>query len=152
MLYDKLIIDTNLLLLLIIGSVDDGIYINKSSRLSSYNIEDFDNILEIIANTKEIYITPYIATEVSNLIDLKGNLKDKAFEICREIFKNFKQVDIDIHSDISEDSFIYFGLTDASLVKLAPKYFILTADNRLLGELYKSCPENILPYELLRNN
>jgi hypothetical protein len=47
MLYDKLIIDTNLLLLLIIGSVDDGIHINKSSRLSSYNIEDFDNILEI---------------------------------------------------------------------------------------------------------
>ncbi len=110
------------------------------------------NFIDIFWNTKEIYITPYIATEVSNLIDLKGNLKDKAFEICREIFKNFKQVDIDIHSDISVDSFIYFGLTDASLVKLAPKYFILTADNRLLGELYKSCPENILPYELLRNN
>ncbi|MCT7519031.1 PIN domain-containing protein [Aliarcobacter cryaerophilus] len=152
MLYDKVIIDTNLLLLLIIGSVDDGIHINKSSRLNDYDIDDYDNIVKIINNTKEIYITPYIATEVSNLIDLKGNLKERSFEICREIFKNFKQVDIDIYSDINENSFIYFGLADASLVRLAPNYNILTADNRLLVELYKSCSENILPYELVRQN
>lgn len=150
MLYDKLIIDTNLLLLLIIGSIDDGMHIDKSGRLNNYDMGDYDNILKIIKNTKEIYITPYIATEVSNLIDLKGNLKEKAFEICREIFNNFKQVKIDIHSDINENSFIYFGLADASLVKLAPNYNILTADNRLLVELYKSCSENILPYELLK--
>ncbi len=37
-------------------------------------------------------------------------------------------------------------IADTSLVDLAPKYHILTADYRLLNELYKSCAENILLY------
>ena len=150
MIYEKLIIDTNLLLLLVIGSIDGGMHIKKSSRLGDYNIDDFNTLLDIVEKTKEIYITPYIATEVSNLIDIKGDLKDKAFQICREFFNEFKKVEVDLHIDISKDSFICYGLTDTSLVNLAPKYHILTADNRLLGELFKSCAKNILPYEIMK--
>ena len=67
-----------------------------------------------------------------------------------DFFNEFKKVEVDLHIDISKDSFICYGLTDTSLVNLAPKYHILTADNRLLGELFKSCAKNILPYEIMK--
>lgn len=153
MLYDKLIIDANLLLLLVIGSIDDGIHIKKSGRLkSNYDFEDYDALIEVMNKTKEIYITPYIATEVSNLIDLKGNLRKRIFEVYREILNSFKQVEVDIHKDIKDASFIHYGLADASLVNLASEYKILTADDKLLTELFKSCYENILPYKELRQS
>lgn len=146
----NLIIDTNLLLLLIIGGVEKGRHIKHSKRLGAFNIKDYDVIVEFMARYK-VFITPYIATEVINLIDLTGEAKKLAFEIARILFSHFQKIEVCIDDDCLPKYFIDVGITDSSLIQLSPNYFILTNDNRLLPYLYTASPETILPYEVINN-
>ncbi|WP_249605169.1 hypothetical protein [Chromobacterium sp. IRSSSOUMB001] len=143
---DGLLIDTNLLLVMIIGSVDEGRYINKSKRLGEFCVEDYYALWKIVENYKEIWITPYIAAEVSNLIDLNGYAGVKAFELARELFGHFKQAKTLISDDCKDDLFISFGLTDNSIINLSKEFDILTNDQRMLIPLYTVSPERIVPY------
>lgn len=121
----KLIIDTNLLLLLVIGAVEGGRHIKNSNRLSAFNESDYQKILKIMSDYDEIYITPYIATEVSNLIDLNGQAKLLAYQFAQEFFCHYcKKIDVEINEDCKSPFFIHYGITDSSLIRLAPNYFI----------------------------
>lgn len=88
----KLIIDTNLLLLLVIGAVEGGRHIQNSKRLNKFTFQDYDAILDVMACHQEICITHYIATEVSNLIDLTGYASRLAYETARILFSQFTQI------------------------------------------------------------
>ena len=66
---DVVIVDSNLLLLLIVGSASMS-YIDKHKRLSgAYSIEDFSTLGKIISEFSEIVSIPHVLTEVSNLAD-----------------------------------------------------------------------------------
>lgn len=143
----RLIIDTNLLLLLVIGAVEGGRHIRNSDRLNAFTTLEYDNILKIMAEYDDIFITPYIATEVSNLIDLDGHARTLAYEIAQNLFsKEFKKIEVDLATDCDSEFFGRFGITDASLINLAPDYYILTSDHRLLGPLFASSPDTIIPF------
>lgn len=141
-----LIIDTNLLLLLVIGAVEEGRHIGNSKRLKAFSIKDYDNIIRIIKPYDKICITPYIATEVSNLIDLDGHARILAYQVARNLFSFFEKIAVDIDQDCESDLFLEFGITDHSLIRLAPDYFILTSDYRMLDCLFKSSQDTIIPY------
>ncbi len=144
----KLIIDANLLLLIVIGRVQNGIHIKSSNRLDKYNIDDYDKVLEIMARHDELYITPYIAAEISNLIDLTGAALIEAREVIRALSLVIKQIDVSIQEDCESDAFLHFGITDSSLIGLAQSYYILTDDHRMLKPLFAAGPYNIIPYSL----
>ncbi|HBO2483051.1 TPA: hypothetical protein VDV13_001616 [Pseudomonas aeruginosa] len=146
----KLIIDTNLLLLLVIGAVEEGRHIRNSNRLNGFDILDYNVVLEVIKNHKEVFITHYIATEVSNLIDLKGHASELAYNVARVLFSQFTQIESDVGQDCELENFLFYGITDSSLVRLAPEYTILTNDNRLLGPLFDACEKNIIPFEVAK--
>lgn len=146
----KLIIDTNLLLLLVIGAVEGGRHIQNSKRLNKLTLQDYDAILDVMASHQEICITHYIATEVSNLIDLTGYASRLAYETARILFSQFRQIHSDIATDSAQHTFLAYGLTDSSLVRLAIDHTILTDDQRLFGALFSACAENILPFEVVR--
>ncbi|GLR64429.1 hypothetical protein [Marinospirillum insulare] len=145
MVNHKLIIDTNLLLLLIIGSLDDGVHIRKSKRLNNYTLADYDLLVKIL-NKYKIYITPYLSTEISNLIDFYGELKERAMLIARELFKQFEEIDTNIIKDSESKEFICFGLTDASLVRLVKDFQVLTNDMRLYSVLCNANATNAYPF------
>ncbi|MFJ4066624.1 hypothetical protein ACIPW4_15215 [Pseudomonas sp. NPDC089996] len=146
----KLIIDTNLLLLLIVGSIENGRHIKSSNRLKAFKESDYQNVLNVMQQYRAVYITPYIATEISNLIDLTGYVYERALEVARAFFRIFEKINSDIEEDSAPALFLRYGITDTSLVKLAGEYTILTNDARLLPPLYEACPENVLPYELVK--
>lgn len=58
-----------------------------------------------MVNHQEVCITPYIAAEVSNLIDLHGYMARLAYETARILFAQFSP----IHSDIAADSARYIS-------------------------------------------
>ncbi|AQR63777.1 hypothetical protein BXU06_00860 [Aquaspirillum sp. LM1] len=146
----KLIIDTNLLLLLVIGAVEGGRHIKNSKRLNKFTLQDYQTVIDVMVNHQEVCITPYIAAEVSNLIDLRGYAARLAYETARILFAQFRQVHSDIATDSAQDTFLAYGLTDSSLVRLAADHTILTDDQRLFGALFSACAENILPFEVVR--
>lgn len=148
--HGRLIIDTNLLLLLVIGAVEGGRHIRNSNRLNGFGKEDYDVVLQVMKIHKVVCITPYIAAEVSNLIDLNGQASRLAYEVARTLFAEFKQIESHIIKDGMSENFLKYGITDSSLIRLAPEYAILTNDNRLLGPLFEASQSNIIPYELAK--
>lgn len=64
-------IDSNLLLLLIVGSASRE-YIAKHKRLKSFDSSDFDLLREQLSVASAIVLTPNTLTETSNLIDHIG--------------------------------------------------------------------------------
>lgn len=149
----KYIIDSNLLVLFIIGSVDDGFYIKKSKRLTDFTKDDYEIVADIIQKeAKKVAITPYIAAEVSNLIDLTGYARNKAIEFARLIFSSFTQIQSSIEDDVQGETFLRFGITDNSLIQLVNDYIIFTNDKKLLPELEKMNNKNVLSLDILRAN
>lgn len=146
----KLIVDTNLLLLLIVGSLNEGRLISSSKRLNNFTKKDFLLLIEYMSAFKQILITPYILTELSNLIDLKGNNYFQAYKLARNIFSNFKEIKTSIKDDLKLPSFITHGITDASIINLVKHHVVLTNDNRMLPLLYEANENNVMPFEMLR--
>lgn len=147
----RLVIDANLLLLLVIGAVEEGRHISTSKRLGNFDLADYDNVVKIMSNFDEVCITSYIAAEVSNLIDLHGTSGQLAFCIARNLFSIFTEIRTSIRDDCSPECFEYYGITDSSLVHLVSEYKVLTSDNRLCAAMYKVNPENVLQYSSIGN-
>ncbi|PPB87732.1 PIN domain-containing protein [Acinetobacter soli] len=148
----KLIIDANLLLLYVIGLVDHGKYIGSSDRLKKYNKQDFDILIRLIEPFKEVYVTPYIATEVSNLIDLKGRIGEQVYDIFKILLNNLLlQIESKFNEDSNSEFFTKFGLTDASLTILINDYYILTDDGPLCGILYGLKGDNVLQFQVVKH-
>ncbi len=141
-----LLIDTNLLLVMVIGGVEEGRHIKKSKRLQNFCIEDYHQLWEVVKGYREVLITPYIAAEVSNLIDLDNHAGIIAFELAREIFSLFKQAETLIADDCKGEFFLKFGLTDNSIITLSKDYDILTNDHRMAIPLFTASPGRIIPY------
>lgn len=139
----SLIIDTNLLLLLVIGRIEGGRHISNSSRLKKYSLDDFDKILDVMEKADDVFITPYIATEVSNLIDLTGYILEEAMFHASTIFNTFTQIPVEVSTD-SDGLFVRYGITDNSLINLVNDYTILTDDLRLANELFSIKYDHVL--------
>jgi hypothetical protein len=76
-----IVVDTNLLVLLVVGSASIE-YINKHKRLTSFSTDDFELLVELIGMFSDIVMLPHILSETSNLIkqiDNPARLKNKAF-------------------------------------------------------------------------
>lgn len=146
-----LIIDTNLLLLLVIGLVEDGKHIPKSDRLGAYSKEDYEIVVKFMGRFKSVFITPYIATEVSNLIDLNGDVRVRVYEAARLLFSEFQQIESNIEGDAASAHYLTFGLTDSSLIGLVADYTVLTDDGPLCGVLYAVNGENVIQLEVAKS-
>jgi hypothetical protein len=70
-----LVVDTNLLLLFLIGRTNQN-RISKFKRTQAYTIEDFDLLDRFMAEFKIPITTPHILTEVSNLGKLQGQERE----------------------------------------------------------------------------
>ena len=134
--------DTNLLLLLVVGSASRE-YISKHKRLRAYSERDFDLLIELISPAPSILVTPNTLTETSNLI---GYIADPARTRILNVFCDFIRA-FDEHycqsrQAISRKEFIRLGLTDSVLLhETIDSFFLLTADlNLYLAALNEGYP------------
>ena len=129
-----LLIDTNLILLYIVGSFDISL-IRHFSRTSAFTESDFERVSKFVDYFNVKITTPHIVTEVSNLIGRRVELKQflSAFiETSNEVFQESIKI-------CKHDIFFNFGLTDAAIAETAKdSYIVLTDDGRLVDFLIRS--------------
>jgi hypothetical protein len=124
-----IVLDSNLLLLLVVGRLDLG-RIEKFSRTSMFTKKDFETLKHLISNFTRIVTTPNVLTEVSNFV---GQLENPARKQCFELLSNIIAV-VEERFIASEDAtadrtFLRLGLTDATISRLADSPFpVLTTD------------------------
>lgn len=128
-----ILIDTNLLLLYIFGSVDAEL-IARFKRTSQFTTDDFDKVSDFIRLFDKIIFTPHIVTEVSDFIGNKTDL-----QLLLKIYvENFDEHFIESKEIVQKPEFIKFGLADTAIIETDKQYLIFTDDNLLFGFLQNS--------------
>jgi len=134
----ELLIDSNLLLLLIVGSFDSSL-IGKWKRLNNFVIEDFEYLQQIVANAGVLLVTPHILTEVSNLANSLPQWRkaDWSKYFKASILTGFEERQIRAIDIAQHEAFSYFGITDAALFHCSDEVCILTVDAGLAAYLQR---------------
>lgn len=125
------LVDTNLLLLFLVGTVNKR-RIPKFKRTQDYTIEDFDLLKSLIGWFGKLITTPHVLSQVSDLADLPGQEQ-------REIRQVFKWVAEQIEESydrsrvlVADPIFERHGLADAAIATVCSRgILVLTSDVRL---------------------
>jgi len=135
-----LILDTNVLLLFLVGIYDID-YLKDCPLMTSgnktYNKEHFELVEKIIKRfPNKIVITPHIISEMNMLSRIKikpeNRLNDYFIKLIRKL-ENYKEHLIALKILLNSVGIIEFGITDISLIEVAKqkKWLILTDDFNL---------------------
>ena len=127
----NLLLDTNLLLLYLIGGKDPKL-LESARRLNAYIEEDFYLLVDFIEvnGFSQLVSTPHILTEASNLIGLeRDSLRTLGRDAIKEYVQHCNEISHDACMLVDEPEFTRLGLTDVA-IRLASRLpaFVLTAD------------------------
>ena len=125
-------VDTNLLVLLVVGRVGRDL-IAKHRRLRAYTAEDYDVLIDLIGRVERVFVTPNTLTETSNLLSQHGEPeRSRLLAMLRSIIRNSEEVVIASAVASSNEDFIRFGLTDTALLEaVSEETPLLTVDFNL---------------------
>lgn len=146
-------VDTNLLVLFVVGQVDPNL-ISKHRRLEDYSIEDYELLIDLIDQVDALYVTPNTLTETSNLLrqhqDPEKALLVQGFS---DIIHRSNEITIASATVATDRSFLDLGLTDAVLCEAVSEDIpLLTVDLDLYLELLVRGGENLaINFTNLRN-
>lgn len=125
---DGIIIDTNLLILFLVGSFDQD-YIKAYKLLNNNNketsIEDFELLKNILDLFKKLIITPQVIAELSNLSITKGGIqKDRLPAYLRTVIAFLKSSEerhqkTDCLWGLGMKVLSDYGLTDLTMFELS---------------------------------
>ena len=134
------LVDTNILLLLFVGSVERRL-IERFKRTVSRGFDESDyelltSLLKLFNN--RVVTTPHILTEVSNLAGQLGSQRQRFFSYFAKGISQLIEHYEPSENLVQVESFVKFGLTDAAIIDLVKgQYLVLTDDFRLSNYLGK---------------
>ena len=111
-------LDANLLVLLVVGETDSKI-IAKHKRLSEFDEEDYERLVELVGRMGQILVTPNTLTEASNLLAQHGEPeKSQIFEVLRILIEEYEEIVVTSQIASLNKEFKRLGLTDAVLLEV----------------------------------
>jgi len=123
-------IDANLLVLVVIGSVDRDL-ISKHRRTRRFTPEDYDRLLTMIQEVEQVFVTPNTLTETSNLLGTKDS---RFLEYLRFLIEKSKEVIVSSTAAARNKAFPRLGLTDAALLEvISAERPLITVDLELFS-------------------
>ena len=129
----KLILDTNLLVLLVVGLVRPD-FISQHKRLKAFDKKDFNSLSAIIAQYDELTFIPHVYTETSNLLGYKVNepLRSELYTTLKKIIDQHGENPLTSRAAAERAEYLFLGLTDSALLELMnDKTSLLTTDVKL---------------------
>lgn len=131
----RLLLDTNVLLLLIVGTLQPKAIGRK--RLQDFDDEDFAIVAEWAQNTPSHISTPHILTEVSNWLGsgkqlwIEGGTKHLAAYIAR-----LDEIYVPARNLVTDPEFHLLGLADSAIHHLADRATrVISVDYHLCNRL-----------------
>ncbi len=131
MIQQRILLDANLLVLLIVGLTNPK-FIAAHKRLASYSEGDFNILLDLLGppGISSLIVTPNVLTEASNLLRHSAEPRKSAIMDKFRIFlKQVSEVHVPGNQAADRPEFLRLGLTDAALIELDnEEVMLLTAD------------------------
>jgi len=131
-----LLIDTNILLLYIVGLVNPD-RIARFKRTRQFTVEDYELLKKTLQSFPKIVTTPNILTEVNSLANQLGEPeRSRCLSLFGEAIGQLEESYQSSKGLAQHPEFSRFGLADCSLIDLAQdRYLVLTDDLRLAVHL-----------------
>ena len=125
-------IDSNLLLLYVVGSEDRDL-IARHRRLEDYSAADYELLIDFLAPVSRVLVTPNALTETSNLIrQHRDPQRSQLMRRLRAIIQDSQEVVVASAKASDNPVFEGLGLTDAVLLEVATAETpLLTVDSGL---------------------
>lgn len=135
----SLLIDTNLLLLLLVGLTNKE-YISSHKRTKNFSVKDFDLLIYLMEQFSEIWTTSHCMAEVSNLLRQTNDGQAEELMWTFQVFSSkIKESHICKQVVFSTHHYLRLGITDAGLIKKAKRVSCsLTTDLDLYLAISKS--------------
>jgi hypothetical protein len=107
------LLDTNLLVLLVVGLTSIE-YISIHKKLTSFSEQDFEILETLLSEASEIIVTPNTLSEASNLLAYIGDpAKTKIMQTFRTIIQRTQEIHVDSSRAAGRPEFLRLGLTDS---------------------------------------
>ncbi len=144
-------VDANLLVLLIVGSLQSGL-IEKHRRLREYSIEDYELLINLLDRVPKVFVTPNTLTETSNLlVYCPDAIRAPLLDRLRIVICGSEEVTVSSRSVSGVPSFNRLGLTDAALLQVATNETpVVTVDLDLYLEVSRKDHEAVINFNHLR--
>jgi len=143
------ILDSNLLLFSWCSSFNPYL-VSSFKRLNSFQSEDIELLSETLKVFSALKTTPHVLTEVSNLANaLPGWIKEDWSQYFTKQIQLISE-EWTPAATIATGDFMWLGLTDAALARLASTHVILTLDFPLSNSL-ESQGLNVINFTHLRS-
>lgn len=148
-----ILIDTNILLLFLVGSVNPE-RITRFNRTQQFIPEDYELLLGFIAKFQKILTTPNILTEVNSLANQLGEPeRSKCFVIFAQFAQNATRLNehyIKSLDAVTVDRFVKFGLTDCGILTLARNEYLVLTDDLKLANYLQSVAVDVINFNNIR--
>lgn len=149
-----LILDTNMLVLYIVGTTDVS-RIANTDVTKDYTVDLYKHTRKLveISKFKAPIITPHIVSEVAHMLDLDANRIKKGgtvpispwFACSMGVFQNAQEEYCPTHDIVSSRSTLqnelaHYGITDLSVTDIASNknYAVLTDDSDLCSHIHQN--------------
>lgn len=143
-----IIIDSNSLILLLIGCIDEELIANHK-RTSIFTKQDYHNLLYLITDIKEILVLPNIWTEVDNLLNrFSGNYKWPYITEIRKIISQTTENYLSSKTGVDSMYFENIGLTDSLILELAKDCELLITSDSVLSDFASA--NGIMVYDMVQ--
>lgn len=128
-------LDCNVFLLLVIGSIDKK-HIGLFKRTQIFSEEDYDALIKILSGS-QIFLTPNVVTEASNLLESYTYNREKlGLSLLKDVCINIPEVYEKSITLTNNNAYLKFGLSDSSIANLCNAGIIaITVDLELYGYL-----------------
>jgi hypothetical protein len=134
-----LLLDSNLLLLHIVGSHDERL-IESFKRTRVFTLDDFRLLVRILTFFERVVTTPHILTEVNGLSNqISGDIRYKYFETFGAELMTLDEQFVASTVLAEGSTFRVFGLTDTAIKRVASgEALVLSVDLDLVVHLQNS--------------
>ena len=128
-----LLLDSNLLLVWVVAQLGPEC-VEQFKRTSSYSANDVEGIRETISRYAQVYTTPHVIVEVSNLLRHLGEDRRHEARIALAAFVDrTPEHFVESAEVVMTQAYLKLGVTDAALYSIANRHdlVLLTADLEL---------------------
>jgi hypothetical protein len=129
------VLDTNVLLLLLVASVDMSL-LRTYKRVSQFTVQDATALDDLLRPFQVLATTPHVLSETDNFVDQapayrQRDLKNGLIRFVERATERYRPAkELAIH-----DGFIPLGLTDCGLIDFQQEAVVITTDFRLAGRI-----------------
>lgn len=142
------IIDTNALVLLIVGLIDPNLLKNHK-RTSIYDEEDFRELLNVLGDLEQVIVLSNVWTEVENLLNsFSGHYKYRYIIHIAALIEATTEKYIPAATVIGGYEFYDLGLTDALILNEAKNCQLLITSDSMLSDY--AIAQGIQVYDLIK--